>query len=66
MELKTFDELAALQDSALASRMRAIRHLIDQARQRSYPTRFLEVELCYAQREFEIRATRAKIHASRR
>lgn len=66
MEIKTFDQLAGLQDSQLAGRMRAIRQLMDQCRNKQRSTHDLEVELCYAQREFDIRSLRSRLHNSRR
>ena len=64
VDLKTFDELAKLQDSTLATRMRNIRQMIEQAYKHDQQAYRLEVELCYAEREFDIRARRQLIHSS--
>jgi len=61
---KTFDELAVLQDSTLSSRIHNIRHMIDQSRRlhRDVLTRDLEIEMCYAERELQIRVLRQELH----
>ena len=62
--VKTFDELAELQDSALALRIRTIRQQIDNDRSKNFSAQKLEVEFCYAQREFDVRALRSHVHKS--
>lgn len=64
ISLKTFDELAELQDNVLTSRLRKIKQLIDldQSYRRDLSTHDLEVELCYAERELEIRTLRQELH----
>jgi hypothetical protein len=60
IDTMTFDDLAMLQDSNLATRIRQIRSLIDKSHRRGFTTRRLEVELCYTEREMDIRAARQR------
>jgi len=60
--IRTIDELSVMADAGLSELYSHCRSCIDRGRSRGQNTREWEEELCYIQREQEIRELRALVH----
>jgi len=61
----TFDELAVKENHEIEHMLNVISERIRVARRNKADTQLLEEDLCYVQREYEIRVARAKFAAQR-
>lgn len=61
----TFDELAIKENHEIEHMLNSISERIRTARRNKQDTQRLEEDLCYVQREYEIRVARAKFAAQR-
>jgi len=60
----TFDELAVIDDGALADLSKSLNDSVSRAYGHGLNPYSWEVELCYVQRELQIRSTRREAHAA--
>tara|TARA_B100000073_G_C23545799_1_gene498056 strand:- start:161 stop:403 length:243 start_codon:yes stop_codon:yes gene_type:complete len=62
MKKHNIDSLAIMEESELRSLFFSVKSIIDRKRDRRQPVDRLEEDLCYIQRELEIRRNRVKAH----
>jgi hypothetical protein len=63
IKIKTMDQLSIESDNSLHDRLNMLNHLTSVYRRKELNTHDIEIELCWVQREIEIRKTRFKLHS---